>query len=1259
MMVHPSSTLNMTGPTPASSNPRQLPDVGATAQQQQVRVDRPRPKGPGSRRLPTPMLKNPAPPPTQPLPIPVPHPGQVGPTVNAMDSKLISRRSDGSPKRRSVPASDPAISHPTPPSSLVSSGTAAVSTSSNSSATVNRGIRSLPTIMPSSRRGSTVTELSPSESINHARDISADLSKIIPVTNVTPNTGSGPGSVSTRDPVITSVFTSSFSTSGTSKRASKRASTASAITAGIMAELDFNVDFNLDLNLVTLPPLKSSTAHNYLDSGSDTGSISDSDSESDEASVSSPIATSTTEMTTTMERPKTPPSSYVPIKAAPIVVPNRSNSASPSSYAFINTSVSSSSGPVEITTLPRRQSTTPSPSSSSFSSVPYKRASNGRLNGARPPPVSMSARRRTVTPTTPTSQGQFAHQQQLAPERQLAQNAQTSQEQLVQTHTVKQQHHPPVARTRTTSESAGTRPSGHAHGHGHGYSSSISSLNAMSRSMSNSTSTSPSGGLTTTPSSKPSAHKLQSLQTVMSTATLTSTRRRSALPQIPTVTPGPVVVVASTAQTAQAPVLVSVQPKQKQTEKGRESPLQTVKASSAPTTATTIGFGVNGGRASPAQSMTGVSSSFPAMTRTESGGSVNRTAQNAAVSSSGRTSPAQPRIAVPVAAVVVSTAIATPAGSSGGNGTTSAPSAFARIHPSMRTPWPVTSDAAVLAGQPVVGEPAGRVSSESSTSSSESFPGEEKGQEVEVNVAIHIEAKKNKEKAREVSPEPSQTAVAAPNVKEKARGATPDSFHASQTTVSTQNARLDEVNRLDDDSSDIVPVRMMQTKAACPPAVETGISPKVKDSDKALPALPPLVAQRKKSKWKTATSATSTLSAKAVSIANGLQSNISRKITGNLKAAIGTRSKSIPSIQDMPSELWSQIFLWCLPQPGPYSSASSPEEPLYMEPKPTSIPLILCQVNRIWRFTAISTPGLWSSLSLRLHGQPNWLYFTQSWLERAADLPLSLHISWGPDKDLEAHDDVLQYLLFKANQWKHIRLSVSKEITVWQSHGFPSRVRKLLSKTMPRLKSLEVATSLSSAISMIEVQKVAPGLRHLRLMDSAIDPLKFVSASWEQLTGFQSAYVLEVPQALTILRRCPNMVHFDVCVGSSPLVEPTKTRKIIRPVQLKVLIVRETTPYAVDGFLRSLELPGIEELYIKAETWSIYEEYGWTTDELMHLLTRSNQPKGRLGARLRKLSVFNLEWDSGDMDGFISEVPSLRTIEVKGRQSQQVRVVDK
>jgi len=129
-----------------------------------------------------------------------------------------------------------------------------------------------------------------------------------------------------------------------------------------------------------------------------------------------------------------------------------------------------------------------------------------------------------------------------------------------------------------------------------------------------------------------------------------------------------------------------------------------------------------------------------------------------------------------------------------------------------------------------------------------------------------------------------------------------------------------------------------------------------------------------------------------------------------------------PPADRIPLEIWSNIFLECLP---------SHDQP-YVWPSLSFAPLLLCQVNRAWRSTALSLTCLWSSISIEVSRNSDTEEMAEgigTWLGRSGTRPLAISLlidqdCWeglGVNRDL---DPILDRLISFIGRWEIVRLEL-------------------------------------------------------------------------------------------------------------------------------------------------------------------------------------------------------------------------------------------
>ncbi|KAJ6471821.1 hypothetical protein C8R47DRAFT_744125 [Mycena vitilis] len=200
----------------------------------------------------------------------------------------------------------------------------------------------------------------------------------------------------------------------------------------------------------------------------------------------------------------------------------------------------------------------------------------------------------------------------------------------------------------------------------------------------------------------------------------------------------------------------------------------------------------------------------------------------------------------------------------------------------------------------------------------------------------------------------------------------------------------------------------------------------------------------------------------------------------------------------LPHDILSAIFVACLPD-AQYASMNSADPPL-----------LLCHLCSAWRKLALSSPRLWTSLTIResyrTYPYPAHRVCSEgvkSWLARSGSLPLSISSS-------SATDPVLKSLLACAPRWEHMRF---RQVSLTSVEA----LKQLSPEDTPLLKSaaIEVIPGMgTSALSCIG----AFNIRRLSLSGSCFGLQNLVPPL--NLSHI-SLYKISSDQALDVLRRCP------------------------------------------------------------------------------------------------------------------------------------------
>ncbi|KAJ7845364.1 hypothetical protein B0H14DRAFT_3868041 [Mycena olivaceomarginata] len=263
-----------------------------------------------------------------------------------------------------------------------------------------------------------------------------------------------------------------------------------------------------------------------------------------------------------------------------------------------------------------------------------------------------------------------------------------------------------------------------------------------------------------------------------------------------------------------------------------------------------------------------------------------------------------------------------------------------------------------------------------------------------------------------------------------------------------------------------------------------------------------------------------------------------KELRASLKTPIDAHRALISPLKRIPQDVLLAIFSSCLPSE--HNALIDPAE----------APLLLGRICGHWRDVVYTTPTLWSSIHIPcldyIRAPPNMISglerTVEAWLERSSACPLSVSVfdeSNYPSNGVEKHPLILQ-LLPISRRLGHLTLAGSVE--------FLRPILRLGSENLPALKSIFIQTTGNQlfpddADSLDSTNALQiPTLEDVTLqITSVVDPLA-LPLRWSQLTRIRlechSVWVengnteggIDIGGAFDVLRRCPNLVHYEIRV---------------------------------------------------------------------------------------------------------------------------------
>ncbi|KAF5378857.1 hypothetical protein D9615_006940 [Tricholomella constricta] len=246
-----------------------------------------------------------------------------------------------------------------------------------------------------------------------------------------------------------------------------------------------------------------------------------------------------------------------------------------------------------------------------------------------------------------------------------------------------------------------------------------------------------------------------------------------------------------------------------------------------------------------------------------------------------------------------------------------------------------------------------------------------------------------------------------------------------------------------------------------------------------------------------------------------------------------------PPINRIPVELLTHIFFFTLRHydvPGwqpPISERWGPV-PLSFSPSHLSDPMDLAKVCRKWRYVALSTPMLWSSMSIWCDNMRGHIPLLRTWLERSAACPLTIVLGepswshnvddWWPQQNAMA-TEILALLISHAHRWKAIDFRFAVKIPFILA-DLPAdglkllECAKIISHPRPKL-FFDDFTLLDKMWGAIYK---APSFSQAK-WDVEFLHHRFQSIPWARLTRVEVTMLTD--SLLDILPLCQNLVELD------------------------------------------------------------------------------------------------------------------------------------
>ncbi|RDB14622.1 hypothetical protein Hypma_016506 [Hypsizygus marmoreus] len=254
----------------------------------------------------------------------------------------------------------------------------------------------------------------------------------------------------------------------------------------------------------------------------------------------------------------------------------------------------------------------------------------------------------------------------------------------------------------------------------------------------------------------------------------------------------------------------------------------------------------------------------------------------------------------------------------------------------------------------------------------------------------------------------------------------------------------------------------------------------------------------------------------------------------NSQTARARPASSKPHVTSLPPEILGEIFIHTLPSEA------------YPFPEVDVSPMLLCQVCRYWKLTALSLARLWSSFTCHvgIDTRCSHIELFKLWLDRSRQHPLALSF-----RPAQGSRPMMEVLLANAHRWRAIRSQLDSE----------------LGSLFMGIRGEDVL--LLETISIM----IMPGNWDT---DQVISTL----TSFPSLRQLEWLKSISVDQLITLLSHCP-LVEYVVAHPISTSAHSTNTQRPIIVTHLRFLSFHN---WNSEQILDRLVLPSLRSLELLA-----------------------------------------------------------------------------
>lgn len=343
---------------------------------------------------------------------------------------------------------------------------------------------------------------------------------------------------------------------------------------------------------------------------------------------------------------------------------------------------------------------------------------------------------------------------------------------------------------------------------------------------------------------------------------------------------------------------------------------------------------------------------------------------------------------------------------------------------------------------------------------------------------------------------------------------------------------------------------------------------------------------------------------------------------------------------ELPPEIMSEIFLRCFSYTGTH----------FVHGRRSSPPYVLSQVSRPWRKIALSTPALWSSLSIvydRSVLLPH-ISLIELWMSRSGSVPLSFSIKidlldseHSPVQSMELVKRALGLYILEVERWKNVQLVLPHTLDPDMWH-IPI-TGALILKTL----NIRVVSVVAYPPPLLDLIYNSPHLHSLNLVLPTMPAV--VDQAWRTLSKLHLKTCMSIFECISVLEACQVLescffedisTHVSLDAQSLPRMEGLKHER------LHSLRIESRTN--VSPLIQLLTLPSLAYLMLE-----IVGEEGrneqWTPTVMSTFILRSKPP-------LRRLTLENVPVAEREIIDCLYALPSLLVLNINDEGVPLVRL---